>query len=75
MGLHDSNGALCASGHHELSAAPSRPSTLGRRLARVLGLLMQAPVELGRRLGLHRLSLAAIAYMDVRENAIDVSSP
>jgi len=36
---------------------------------------MQAPVELGRRLGLHRLSLAAIAYMDVRENAIDVSSP
>lgn len=51
MGLLDSNGALFASGHHELPAAPSRPSTLGRRLARVLGLLMQtAEVCTGTRL-------------------------
>jgi hypothetical protein len=39
MGLFDSDGALFAPGHHELPAAPSRASTLGRRLARVLGLL------------------------------------
>jgi hypothetical protein len=45
VGLFDTDSALFASGHHELPAAPSRATTLGRRLARVLGLLTKAPVD------------------------------
>ena len=41
VGLFDSDSAVFASGHHELPAAPARATTLGRRLARVLGVLMQ----------------------------------
>jgi hypothetical protein len=66
VGLLDSNGAVFAPGHHELPAAPSRASTLGRRLARVLGLLIQtAEVRTGT-CRLRRLSLSVIAYIDVR---------
>ena len=45
VGLFDSDGALFAPGHHELPAAPPRAATLGRRLARILGLLRRLGFE------------------------------